>query len=324
MTYFSLGFDSLQWLFIILFLNTLLALVYAVIFSLRIGVRAWIHGLIMFFCPIVGAAMLTLGHVVLKVLLRNKEVDLEAVSFSHDKKRFIFAPGDEEADLVPIEESLLVAPIQDRRRAFLNSIRLNVNKDASLYTLGLENEDSETSHYSASVVMEANASFLEDIQAYSVQYAREPENAEIALPYAAEVKEYLDSGIPRGIEIARYQNLYTALMDGLRAKHRELLEPEHYANTVTCLLRLSEFPRALEWAHEGIARFPDLESAHLNLLKVHYTMGDSEAMRRALDHMNSGFVSLSREGLDLVRFFTGSILEAGTTVSGLAGEGDAE
>jgi hypothetical protein len=304
------GINSLWWLWVILFINTILAVAYALIASVRIGMRAWVQGLIILLCPIVGAVMLWLSQVVLKLLLRRKKVDLDAVSFSHEKKRFIFAPSQEEADLVPIEESLLVAPIQDRRRAFLNSIRLNTNKDASLYALGLENDDSETSHYSASIVMEANSSFLEAIQDFSVQYAQNPADADIALPYAAEVKEYLDSGIPRGIEITRYQNLYAAIMDGLRERQPDLLQPEHYANTVAFLLPHSEFPRALDWAKASIERFPDLETAHLSLLRVYYTMGDWEAMREAMHHMNSSFVALSQAGMDLIRFFTEGIADA--------------
>jgi hypothetical protein len=297
--------STLWWLFIILIINSFIALAYALIACWSIGVRAWLYGLIIFFCPIVGPVMLFISYLIRRLFLTGKDVDLSAASFVQEKKMFIFAPSADEADLVPIEESLLVAPIQERRRAFLNSIRLNVNKDASLYTLGLDNDDSETSHYSASVVMEANSSFLEDLQSLGVAYARDPDDTEIAFAYADEAKEYLDSGIPRGIEVARYQNLYTSVMDGIHAKHPEQLTQEHYAQTVTYLLARSEFPRAISWAKEGVSRFPDTESAHLTIIKVYYTMGDSEEMQRALDNMNNGYAPLSRDGVDLIRFFTG-------------------
>lgn len=297
---------SLEIVWGLLFINALLTLVYGVIAAIRrAGVRALLIMLIMLLCPIVGPLTMGGSYLVQRFFLGNKQVDLEAVSFSHEKKVFVFAPDESEHELVPIEESLLVSSLTDRRKAFLDSIRLNVDKNIALYSLGLENDDSETSHYSASILMEAAAGFQDTLQALAVEYEQNPDDAELTLAYAKATLEYLQSGILAGIERRRYEELYAFLLDSLREKHPEALNADHYARMVSNLLALAELPRAESWAREGVARFPDEEATHLSLMKVYYVMGNAPALWDAVHTLENSYVAMSRTGIAAVRFFTG-------------------
>ncbi len=298
---------SSTWIVLLLLVvNALVALAYLLWRLLAgDGVRAWMNTAIMLICPVVGPIFFVGSLLVYRVFLEKKQIDLAQVSFSHEKKRFVFAPDEDERELVPIEESLLVATHADRRKAFLKSIRLNVDKNVTLYSLALENDDPETSHYSASIVMESAANFQAALQTFAADFDKRPDDVELTLDYAEAVRAYLLSSIPTGIELIRYQRLYAFLLGELRRKHPEELNAENYAFAVSLLLRMQEFPQAEDWAKAAVAQFPDEEASHLSLIKVYYQMGHTDAFMHAMDALSASYIELSRSGAALLRFFAG-------------------
>ncbi len=290
---------------LVLIINALIAAVYLVWGCVRRAPRrAFIGAAILLCCPVVGPVFFFGATFVYQLFLRNKQVDLSEVSFSTERKQFVHAPDEEERELVPIEESLLVATHAERRKAFLNSIRLNGDKDIALYSKALENDDPETSHYSASIVMEAIANFQATLQELGVEYEKTPGDPEVAGAYAMQVRRYLDSGVLTGVELERYHSLYAHLLDSLREKTPEALESAHYLQAVETLIAMRELPRAEAWAKAGVERFPDEEAAHLGLMRVYYETGDQQRFLQALSTLKASYIELSRQGAALVRFYT--------------------
>lgn len=290
---------------LLLILNTVCALVYLLVRRPRDpSLRTWISALIILLCPVVAPVLFGISSLVFRLFLSRREIDLKEVSFSHEKKQFIFAPEDDERELVPIEESLLVATHAERRKAFLKSIRLNVDKNVQLYSLALENDDPETSHYSASIVMESIAGYQQGLQEFSIAYEKKPDDPQLTMEYIESVRGYLASKIPSGIELKRYEELYAFLSEGMLQKHPETLSAANFSDSVSILLHMQDYPRAEKWAKEGVRRFPDDELPHLSLLKVYYTMGNSEAFLAALSVLRASYIELSRSGAALLRYFT--------------------
>lgn len=291
-------------MFCLITVNTAVAALYAFYHVIRKGgIRTWLNVAIMFLCPVVGPLVIVGAAFVYQAFLKRKQVDMEAVSFSHEKVEYIFAPDEDEKELVPIEESLLVSAHRERRKAFLKSIRLNVNKNVALYAMALENDDSETSHYSASVVMEAAAGFQETLQTISVAYEEKPEDEDVLQTYLQAVHEYLSSGILTGVERRRYQQQFVFLMGEMRRLFPESLTSERYAQAVAVLLEMGELIDAEAWAQQAMALYPDQECAYLSMIRVYYVIGNAPALLETLEKLQSTYIELSRDGDALVKFF---------------------
>lgn len=301
--------NTMELVRILLIINAIVAAVYILFMSIirRAGMRGWLNGLMMLLCPLVGTIMVIVGAAMHHMIYKQRDVDLEAVSFSHEKTKFIFAPDDDERELVPIEESLLVATHTERRKAFLKSIRLNVNKDLTLYSLALDNDDAETSHYSASIVMEAMATFQDRLRDLEVAYEQHPENLQLTRDYMENALAFLKSGSLSGVELMRYQQLYIRLAERLRTEHPELLMPEDYVDCTRVLLDSEYYDQAEGWAKEGLSRYPDEESSHMSLLRVYYAIGDTRGFTAALDRLKRSYIQISRDGISLIRFFSGAM-----------------
>ena len=109
----------------------------------------------MFLCPVVGPLFFLAGLVFNKVFFRQN-VDLEDVIFSKERvKTHLRADEEREGNLVPIEEALAISDKDSLRTLVMNVVRGDVQNSLASISLALNSEDTETSHYAATVLRSA-------------------------------------------------------------------------------------------------------------------------------------------------------------------------
>ena len=140
---------------IVLALNLLAVILYGFwsVKSKRAKRRGFIlRSIVMLLCPVVGPAYFFLGWIWQTVFF-YKPVNLEDVLFSKERES-ILVKAEEEKDknLVPVEEALLVSDKQNARSLFLDVIKRDPKKSLHSISLALNSEDSELSHYAASII----------------------------------------------------------------------------------------------------------------------------------------------------------------------------
>ena len=175
-----------QWVAVILILNTLVALGYWLVCHLRKKEKRGSYGirtLVMLLCPLVGPCFFFLGWAFFKLFFRAP-VDLEDVVFSKDRvKSYFKADEEKERDFVPLEEAIAVTDKDSTRTLMMEVVRRDISHSLSTISLALNSEDSEVSHYAASVLQETLGTLRMDFQKL---YARVQElEAELA-PYDSE------------------------------------------------------------------------------------------------------------------------------------------
>ncbi len=154
-----------EWIFlVILIINTIIAIIYmlwAILFRNKNEEgenRRYSHiirAVCIFLCPVVGLLFFLTGMLLRTVFFRSP-VDLEDVVFSKERVRsHTKADEEREKNIVPIQEALAVTDYTQMRRLMLNVIKGDIARSLSSIALALDSEDSETSHYAASVLSKA-------------------------------------------------------------------------------------------------------------------------------------------------------------------------
>lgn len=158
---------------IVLLINMAVTIFYVVWSSLgrREGKKTDIlmKGIVMFLCPVVGPLFFFAGLVFNKVFFRQN-VDLEDVIFSKERvKTHLRADEEREGNLVPIEEALAISDKDSLRTLVMNVVRGDVQNSLASISLALNSEDTETSHYAATVLRDALNDFRKRSQELYLQ-----------------------------------------------------------------------------------------------------------------------------------------------------------
>ena len=180
---------------VILIINTIVGISYEVWNEthwrenpgIRTGGR--IRAVIMLLTPVVGPMFFLMGTMLHYVLFRQ-EVDLEDVIFSKERVQTRqMADAEAEGNVVPIEEALAVSDKDSMRTLLMNIIKGDVQDSLASIALALNSEDSETSHYAATVLRDALNDFRTHVQEL---YHKMQEAGIDAAPYAVELITYMN------------------------------------------------------------------------------------------------------------------------------------
>ncbi len=288
-------------LFLVLLGNSAFSLSAGLAGAIRRDARVVCAGVISLFCPVVGPAIF-IGNAIFQRLFRNKVLDQEGAKGAK-REKFLFSPSKDEDALVPMEESLLVSSYKDRRKALLKAIRGDIDMNGALFSKALENDDPETSHYSATVILEMTARYQSSLQRASVEYDKDRTRGDVSIAYANLVYDYYTSGILSDIELKKYGYQFIHLLENLE-KHSPLeMTPELFKMAVKVMLEMGELRSASHWADRGCERFPLREDMHLSRIKACYAQGDVKGVFNALDALVEANIPLSQEGMAIVRYF---------------------
>ena len=135
--------------------------------------------IVIFICPVVSEIFLVCGNLVYKILSR-KEVDMSDISFSRERVE-ILSPADFNRDIniVPMRESLSISDVKRRRRMILDVLKKDSRKSIGKIAMALDNPDSETSHYAASIITDALSEFRDTVQNMMRNFKDDPGAYEI-------------------------------------------------------------------------------------------------------------------------------------------------
>ncbi len=163
--------NELRLLMIVLIINTVVALLYGLWRQIRRGDNprdgGWLRCVVMILTPVVGVCMFFFGFLFYKLFLR-KPVDLEDVIFSKQRvKSYLKADEDRERDFVPLEEAIAVTDKESTRILMMEVVRRDITNSLSSISLALNSEDSEVSHYAASVLRDKLGSLRNQFQQMS-------------------------------------------------------------------------------------------------------------------------------------------------------------
>lgn len=207
-----------------------------------------------------------------------------------------------ELNVVSVEEALIVSEHTDRRAVIINVLKQDVMKYMDILQTAVSNEDTETSHYAVSAIMEVKRKLTLSLQQLSVEYETNKEDANIVNNYAEVLRGYMQSGFLDARTLRKYKFTYILVLEQLI-----LITPENetaYVEKINTELDLEELQTAENTALTYLIYHPNSEEAYLALLKVYFYMKSYSKIQETVDAIKRSPLHLSNRALTLVRFWS--------------------
>lgn len=322
-------------LFLVLFLNALLAAGYLLYGMLRIKKREkrkkeqelldgepaeagqeedteeegraayLIRFAVMLLAPVTGILIFGIGKLLYLFVFRM-DVDLEEVIFSKERvKTNERADEERERNIAPLEEAIAVSDKESLRNLMLNVIRGDIQNSLAAISLALNSPDSETSHYAASVLQDELNNFRVNVQklrrGIEKEEAHQTECEKTLLPYMNNV---LEQRVFTEMEQKNMVNQFVETGEKLYNKDRYQLTSQYYEWICLRLLDVRDFERMEQWCMRAAEQYPDELSSYTCKLKLYFTSQQREKFFAALDELKQSSIVIDRETLELIRTFS--------------------
>ncbi|GAA0181261.1 hypothetical protein SH2C18_38180 [Clostridium sediminicola] len=257
------------------------------------------------FIPIIGTLYVIFSRL-FSILSRDSETILESYEkyikgnvYKWKRKK----PSTEnEINLVPMEDALIVNENKIKRSLVINILKKDPTKHIDVIKKALEDEDTETTHYAATAILQIKNSFNIMIQEYSVKYESDKENLNITIPYYNILKKYVDSGLLDEQNVFKYRVLISELLTSILNRYTKY--DKYYIDKIDNELELNNFYIAEKYCEDFFNNYPNTEKPYLMYLKTYFKLGDKKTFNKYLKALMDSPIQLSNEGLNIVRFWT--------------------
>lgn len=260
--------------------------------------------LVMALCPVVGPLFFCFSYLLFRLPLWMQP-HLEDVVFSKERVRTHIRADEERCrNLLPLEEAMSVNEKRDLRLVMMNTIRGDVHSSLGAIILALNSEDSETSHYAASVL-------TSELDAFRIQVRRLRQRMEEEAPEETGVEEelipYMDGFLKQNLFHVQECRKMTAVLDSaaqsLFDKNPRRLTPELYESICMRLMDAGDMAGSEKWCLRLAGQYPDCLASYTCRLKLYFAGKNRDAFFETLNALRDSDVVIDRETLELVKVF---------------------
>ena len=264
-----------------------------------------IRVIVMVLCPIIGPLFFLISHLIYMTIFRQ-EVDLEDVIFSKERvKTNAKADEERERNLVPLEEALAVSDKKNLRMLMLNVIRGDLQDSLESISLALNSEDSETSHYAASVLRDELNDFRVKVQKIYTDIKEEkPEQTDSEEMLIDYMNRILCQKVFTEIEQAKFVNIMVEAAESIYQKNASRMLPQRYEAVCLRLIEQNQFEQADLWCERLAKQFPDELVAYTCRLKLYFKENDRDRFFLVMDQLKKSDIIIDNETLELIRVFS--------------------
>ena len=304
----------LRWFIIFLIVNLIVSLLYllfGMIFNRTSRKKVAMRSLIMLYAPGIGPLLFFISYLFYRLLFYRK-VDLSDVVFSKEKSKELVRINEEkERDFVPVEEAIEVADKGELRELVLNMAQGDYSESLSAINMALNAEDTETSHYAASILQDAINDFRmlvrkENARINDIDEEDESKREQLIF----DIKKlfvYMNKVLEQRILSKLEQNGYTDILDKLLEKYYRLagasITSEMYEAMALRLIETEKYDRARSWCERALWRYPNTLASYTTLIKLYFSCGDRENFFKTMQELKESNFVIDRETLELIRAF---------------------
>ena len=304
----------LRWFIIFLIVNLIVSLLYllfGMIFNRTSRKKVAMRSLIMLYAPGIGPLLFFISYLFYRLLFYRK-VDLSDVVFSKEKSKELVRINEEkERDFVPVEEAIEVADKGELRELVLNMAQGDYSESLSAINMALNAEDTETSHYAASILQDAINDFRmlvrkENARINDIDEEDESKREQLIF----DIKKlfvYMNKVLEQHILSKLEQNGYTDILDKLLEKYYRLagasITSEMYKAMALRLIETEKYDRARSWCERALWRYPNTLASYTTLIKLYFSCGDRENFFKTMQELKESNIVIDRETLELIRAF---------------------
>lgn len=301
---------------IILILNLIvvvLYLIYCHIKERRFSPGIWMKAAVMVLCPVIGPAFFLLSWLFFRLFM-GQAMDLEDVIFNKERNEIFLRPDEEvERNLVSVEEALAVTDKKNLRQLIMNVLRRDYRQSLSSIALALNSEDSETSHYSASVLQDVLNDFRVTVERQyqecmrQIEDVEDTEAVEICVHNCMELMQYMNPILEQNVFTNIEQRSMVKKMNDVceRAWNlgREKISSACFEMISLRLLELKEYTLCEIWCDRAMSQYPGTLASYTCQLKLYFSSGQREKFFYTMDLLKQSDTMIDNETLELIRTF---------------------
>ncbi len=259
---------------------------------------------IMLLCPVAGLIFFGVGHLLFRFVFRQ-DVQLEDVIFSKERVRTNERADEErERNIAPLEEALAVSDKESLRGLMLNVIRGDVHNSLAAISLALNSQDSETSHYAASVLQDELNDFRGNVQKMWREIEDEEEDETdceyYLIPY---MNGMLEQKVFTDMEQQNMVRKFVDVAESLFRKGPHRFTSQYYEWICLRLLDVRDFETMETWCMRAAQQYPEELSSYTCKLKLYFTAENKEKFFETLEALKQSSIVIDKETLALIRTF---------------------
>lgn len=206
-----------------------------------------------------------------------------------------------ERNVIPIEDALILNENKVKRRVLLNLLKEESIQNMEALKFALENDDSETSHYAATAIMEIKRKLLQSMQELEAHLNENPNDIQILSSYREVIKQYINSGFLDEKTHRKNKYLYSSVLE--KMIEIEPNEANYFIEKITSDLSLAEYQKARDFCDLFLSLHPFCEEAYFLDMQINYSIRDLHAFSNSIDRLRNSNVRLSPNGLSRLRFW---------------------
>lgn len=303
---------QLALLLLILIINTAVALIYLIWGVIRRKDKEKDRGhfakyallsFVILICPFIGPLFLCVSQL-LYLLFSRRDVDMADVSFSREKmENYTQADVDRDINIAPMQESLMVSDVKRRRKLLLDVLKKDIRRSLGSIAIALNNPDSETSHYAASVIMDVLSEFRGNVQNMFVKLKADPEDFDLGALLLDYIHEVVRQEVLTGEEKRSYVYMEDEIGDMMYRHAPERIEGWQYRRLMDDLVSAEDYPLAEKWSRRAL-KYRDYQlDTYLGCMKLYYTYGDRDQFLQCLRQLKSSGIVVDKTTMELIRMF---------------------
>ena len=288
--------------FIIIILHILLILSYSIFVYFGKAHFRKEQMLPMFILPIFGSFMAIVTEIMLISKQQgSKPIELENLTLGDEILWVTLKSFDENKDIVPLEEAILINDVHVRRKFMLETLYSDPLKFLDVLSVAKYNDDVETSHYATTTISKVQKDFQLSIQKLAVEIERNPEDQNVLDLYIETLEEYISSGL---LEEHLLRNLRLVLS---RALERRLdlggVKKTMFIKKLENCIKLGEIDTAFEVAEYLIGEWDEDERVWISYLHACVDARDGERLKEVLSKMLVSKINWTRDGKESIKFW---------------------
>lgn len=203
--------------------------------------------------------------------------------------------------LVPMEEVLLLNNNRIKRRKMLDILKDDISKYPMLLKIALSNEDTETSHYAATGIVELKRKLLQSIQEWT-RKCEGSKDREIRISYAYALKAYQSCGLLDEVNEKKIKAVYQAVLKELLEVY--IQDEAFFVDRINYEIAEQNYELASFYCEKFLNAHKQSEKPYLMYLKLFYTLRDRKSFDDTLRMLDRSLVSLTHSTWSIIKFWT--------------------
>ncbi len=293
---------------ILLILNIIIAAVYFVInyfVKMKRAKSLLTKSLVMLCCPVIGPAFVGISYLFF-IIFFSEPVDLEDVIFSKEHSKFeTKVEEDREKNIIPLEEAIAITGKRDLRNLMMNVVSSDISGSLASISLALDSEDSETSHYAASVLQDTLNGFRTEVETcYRKILDNAPRKTEIALYLCDYMVNTLKQKVFIDMEQKYFVDIYDKVAEVCYTENCDAMNSDRMETVFLCLLDIENYERCEVWCDRLVELFPNALAAYTTRMKLYFNCGRREEFFDVVDKLKNSPIVIDGETLEMLRAFS--------------------